>query len=68
MANTNCLEGMACPECGNLEPFHIWGTAVFLAHDDGTESYSDVAWEPDDQCACPSCGYVGTVGDFSAET
>jgi len=67
--NTNCLEGMQCPECKSLEPFAIGCHCMLEVTDDGTdiaEGY-DIEWMPDDICICKACGYVGKVKDYTIE-
>ena len=67
MPNTNCLEGMKCPNCESLSPFRIVATATFLVTDDGTDEYAGVEWDDDDLCTCVMCGDAGTVADFKKE-
>lgn len=64
MTNTNCLEGMACPECGSEGPFWITARTRFLVHDDGTEEYTDVEWDSSDWCRCRDCHHEATAGGF----
>ena len=65
--NTNCLEGMKCPECGSLEPFDIRVTVTMEVSDLGTDDYNDVEWENGSQCCCRMCGFDGVVSDFKVE-
>ncbi len=65
--NTNCLEGMLCPECGANEPFLIVAQAVFKVFDEGTDGCTDVVWNDDDRCRCVACEHIGTVKNFSKE-
>lgn len=67
MANVNCLEGMVCAACGSEGPFQIAGTALFVVHDDGADSYEDVEWDSTSACICPVCKHDGTVRDFRGE-
>jgi hypothetical protein len=62
--NVNCLEGIECPRCGAQEPFHIWGSAVFEVHDDGTEETTEHEWEDHSRIACMSCSHGGTIYEF----
>ena len=39
--NTNCLEGLRCPECGSYAPFGIGTFSSAVVYDDGIESTSD---------------------------
>ena len=67
--NENCLEGLACPKCGNDERLFITGSAVFEVHDDGTENYQDVEWDSNSPTACGNadCDFAGDLGDFREE-
>lgn len=62
--NTNCLEGMKCPECGSYGPFDIVGTSLFSVHDDGTDGHGDVEWDDESLTMCPTCNKVGKLQDF----
>jgi hypothetical protein len=67
MANTNCLEGIKCPACGNKDRFRIAATAIFTVTDDGTDDYGDVVWGDGSHAECPECGLHGTLKDFRAK-
>lgn len=67
MANTNCLQGMQCPECESEGPFRIVAEATFEVCDDGTEPIGDVEWDDDAHCQCAMCSHSGTVADFSLD-
>jgi hypothetical protein len=66
MANTNCLEGMRCPnsECRSDGPFTIRGEATFDVTDDGTGDYESVEWFDDSPCTCKKCMLCAKVEDF----
>jgi hypothetical protein len=64
MANTNCLEGKACPKCGQEDRLMITGLTTFEVTDDGTGDHGDVEWDDDSPCSCPSCGHAGKLKDF----
>lgn len=67
MANTNCLEGMRCPSCGNEDEFRIEMVITVKVTDEGTEDMGgDYYWDKDSWCFCPQCEWDGTVKDFSA--
>jgi sarcosine oxidase delta subunit len=66
MTNTNCLEGIKCPACGNEESFRIAGTAIFTVTDDGTEDHGDIEWNDDSYAECTQCYRHGTLKDFTA--
>jgi hypothetical protein len=67
MTNTNCLEGIKCPACGNEDRFRIAATSLFTVTDDGTDDYADVDWDDDSYADCPECGRHGTLKDFRAK-
>ena len=63
--NTNCLEGIQCPECKSEGPFVIEVSATVLMSDDGWDEHvSDPTWEDTAYCRCDDCDYVGKVADF----
>jgi hypothetical protein len=37
MTNTNCPEGIRCPECGYEDGFYVEAIVTLLVSDDGTE-------------------------------
>lgn len=53
--NTNCLQGLRCPGCGQFDEFLILGRAIFKVHDDGIEEYESVEWGCEDLVKCPKC-------------
>lgn len=65
--NKNRLSGMSCPHCGSLEPFMIWGTALFEVFDDGTDAKMNCTWNYADRCTCKQCGYAATVAHFTVD-
>lgn len=67
MPNTNILEGMQCPQCGALEPFHIEIKTVVVMWDSGSEANGDECWDDDSYCSCQACLRSGTVRDFRKE-
>lgn len=65
--NENCLEGIACPSCGQADSFGVQATAWFDVTDDGTEfdySAGGPEWDDSSPIICRSCYNQGTVGDF----
>ena len=66
--NTNCLEGMKCPnpDCDSpYGPFEIECKTSVTVHDDGTDGDTkDTEWDDDSWIQCKSCQTVGTVADF----
>lgn len=64
MANTNCLEGMKCPKCGQEDHFRITAEAVFDVFDDGTDLFGDVEWGDESTAVCPNCMYITKVAQL----
>lgn len=61
--NTNCLDGMQCPDCKSTGPFKISATALFTIGDDGTEDFGDIEYDAGSYCVCPECDHDGIVHD-----
>jgi hypothetical protein len=68
MTNTNCLENIKCPACGNEESFRIAATTIVTVTDDGTEDHGDMEWDDDSYAECPKCHRHGTLKDFQVTT
>lgn len=71
MANTNCLAGIRCPECGYEDRFFIEGMSVFEVLDDGTEGHADIEWtstKDGGTVRCGECGQIGDLDTFGAMT
>lgn len=64
MSDENLLKGFCCPECGNEESFHIFGSGKMLVYEDGVDEVEDPEWEPSSKCECPECDFKGKVSDF----
>jgi hypothetical protein len=68
MSNTNCLEGVRCPQCGYEDGFYISALVELYVVHDGTEDQGgDHEWEGGSPCRCGSCGHQATVRDFCIE-
>jgi len=67
MANTNCLDGWACPKCGHDHDFYVTVSTVVRMYDDGWDDHFDTECDDTACCVCgnPDCGYAGTVADFT---
>lgn len=65
--NTNCLEGIRCPECGQEDEFEIDATATLLVTDDGWDlaRYSAAEWGRYSSIKCTDCGKLGEVAEFT---
>ena len=62
--NTNCLEGMKCPKCGNEGQLNISVLGCAEVTDDGIQSTYDFEWDKDSGCSCPVCFHDGKVSDY----
>ena len=62
--NTNCLEGMACPKCGQTESLHIAVTSWVKMTDDGTDGMTDTEWDENSPCQCLECDHFGLAHEF----
>lgn len=63
--NSNCLEGIACPECKSQEPFFIVVQMTVQVWDDGTEPGGDSVWDDESLITCCACGHYGKVKEFA---
>ena len=65
MPNTNCLEGIRCPECGFEEYFYISGFCSLTVFDDGIVDTQNCDWDGDCDMTCgnPACDWTGQVKD-----
>jgi len=66
MVNTNCLQNIKCPACGNDELFRIAAKTIAIVTDDGVEDYGDMEWGDDSYAECAQCHRHGTLKDFEA--
>jgi DNA-directed RNA polymerase subunit RPC12/RpoP len=67
MTNTNCLEGIACPTCGNDAMIYIEAKTLTMVKDDGAEAFGDMEWDDDSYAECPECRHRGTLREFRTE-
>ncbi len=67
MSNSNCLEGMACPECDYDKRFDITAITVATITDEGSDDHGDLEYDDTARCVCCGCGHVSTVGVFRGE-
>ena len=63
--NTNCLEYIQCPGCGNVHRFRIAALVTADVTDDGCEFHTDAEWGDDSPITCPECERTGTIKDFT---
>jgi hypothetical protein len=66
--NTNCLEGLACPNCGSFGPFSIECTATFDVSDDGTDNCREVGWSAKSKASCHECDFTAKLVMFDQHT
>lgn len=64
MRNNNCLQGLACPKCGNYHRLIIEVASLASITDQGTDVFGDIQWYDSSYCECPDCWHRGTVADF----
>jgi hypothetical protein len=68
MPNTNCLAGLACPNCKQAENLLIEVTVIVVVTDNGIQRHSSHhSWDADSYCRCPLCAYSGALREFEAE-
>lgn len=53
MTNTNCLEGIRCPKCGNEDCIKIVALIPCFVTDEGSEAVGDHEWDDDSHAHCP---------------
>ena len=63
--NCNCLEDIACPECGSRDRLSIAAESVFRMCDDGSDGHEDIDYNSRSWARCGRCGHTGIVLDFS---
>ena len=61
---TNCLEGIACPQCGNDAMIYIEAKTLTVVTDDGAEAFGDMDWDGDSYAECPDCQHRGRLNGF----
>jgi hypothetical protein len=64
MTNTNCLQGISCPNCVQEDRFRIAAVISCLVTDGGSEPVGDHEWDGDSATHCPECGFNGKLKDF----
>ena len=65
MANTNCLEGIRCPTCGNEDRLFISSSCLFEVTDEGAEPLdANVEYGKDSHAICPVCDHRGLLEEF----
>lgn len=64
MTNTNCLEGIRCPACGQEGRLKITALITCVVTDNGSEPVGDHDWNDDSSAHCPECGFDGKLKSF----
>jgi hypothetical protein len=68
MTNTNCLEGIRCPKCGQKDRFFIHASITAEVTDDGAEvapsPRGDIEWDRNSATECAECGYSACLKHF----
>lgn len=64
MTNDNCLEGLACPKCGNDSELIIEAKTLAAVTDDGAEAFGDMEWDESSFAQCPECKHHGCLREF----
>lgn len=65
MANSNCLEGIACPNCAQESHFFISARVLCEVTDNGSVvTGGDHYWDNASVISCPECGKIGKVEEF----
>lgn len=68
MPNSNCLEGIACPACGDDSSLTIEVRTLAHVTDDGAETFGHLEWDDASYAACPGCGHHGTLAAFRSHS
>lgn len=66
MTNTNALEGIRCPKCGNQDKFRVAALTTATIIDNGVENTEATFWEGDAETACADCGFTSEWANFAA--
>ena len=64
MTNTNCLENICCPKCGQEDRFKIVALITCDVTDDGSEPVGDHEWDDHSATRCAECGFDGELKEF----
>jgi hypothetical protein len=64
MTNTNCLEGIRCPACGQDDRFKITALITCIVTDDGSEPVGDHDWDDESNAHCAGCGFDAKLRHF----
>lgn len=69
--NSNVLEGVACPVCGQVDRFQVMASTLVDVTDEGTDVSDDatgVEWDETSFARCVACRYEGTWATFVTAT
>lgn len=62
--NSELLEDIACPECGQRDRFNINFTGQALVTEEGSEDVGDHEWDGSSSTTCTECFYGALLSDF----
>lgn len=62
--NENCLEGYACPQCGNAQRLRITARTTCELTDAGSAALEGVEYDETAPTTCPECGFTRTLWAF----
>ena len=68
MTNTNCLQDIACPQCGQTDSFIIEVKTRANVTDNGAETFGDMYWDERSFIECKNCQTGGIVDEFTRQT
>jgi hypothetical protein len=64
MTNTNCLQHVCCPKCGQEDHFKIVALITCLVTDGGSEPFGDHEWDDSSATRCAECDFSGELKEF----
>jgi hypothetical protein len=70
MPNTNCLQGIRCPQCKHENGFYIDASINAYVTDNGAEpaESTDYYWDENSSITCSECDHQGKVAQFREVT
>jgi DNA-directed RNA polymerase subunit M/transcription elongation factor TFIIS len=64
--NSNCLQDIKCPKCGQEDAFYIDCAVRAYVTDDGAEAANgSFSWDRDSLIDCVECEHTGSVAEFT---
>lgn len=65
--NDNCLQDIACPQCGYRSQFAISSRCSFVMNDDGEDDHGDIEYDNDSEAQCLQCEFISSLTKFTIE-